>query len=64
MSSPRHPVRSATVAALAVAATVLLLQEISTAVPSIGGAIRSLPIVAIALVVVTATIVVQLIRTR
>ena len=64
MSSPRHPVRSATVAALAVAAAVLLLQEISTAVPSIGGAIRSLPIVAIALVLVTATIVVQLIRTR
>lgn len=64
MSSPRHPVRSATVAVLAVAAAVLLLQEISTAVPSIGAAIRSLPIVAIVLVLVTATIVVQLIRTR
>jgi hypothetical protein len=43
---------------------VLVLQEISVLVPPIGGAVRSLPIVAIVLVLATIYIVVQLIRSR
>jgi hypothetical protein len=42
----------------------LILQEISALVPPIGSAIRSLPIVAILLVLATIYIVVQLIRSR
>jgi hypothetical protein len=43
---------------------VLALQEVSALVPPIGSAIRSLPVVAIALVLATLYIVVQLIRSR
>jgi len=42
----------------------LLLQEISALVPPIGSTVRNLPIVAIVLVLATAYIVVQLIRSR
>ncbi len=42
----------------------LILQEISVLVPPIGSAVRSLPIVAIVLVLATIYIVVQLIRSR
>lgn len=64
MSQPTSPLRSATVAALAAGAAVLILQEISALVPPIGSAIRSLPVVAILLVLATIYIVVQLIRSR
>lgn len=64
MSQPTSPLRSATLAALAAGAAVLILQEISVLVPPIGAAVRSLPIVAIALVLATIYIVVQLIRSR
>ena len=64
MSQPTSPLRSATLAAIAAGAAVLILQEISALVPPIGSAIRSLPVVAIVLVVATIYIVVQLIRSR
>lgn len=64
MSQPTSPLRSATIAALAAGAAVLALQEVSALVPPIGSAIRSLPVVAIALVLATLYIVVQLIRSR
>lgn len=64
MSQPTSPLRSATFAALAAGAAVLILQEISVLVPPIGAAVRSLPIVAILLVLATIYIVVQLIRSR
>jgi hypothetical protein len=64
VSQPASPLRSATLAALAAGAAVLALQEVSALVPPIGSAIRSLPIVAIVLVVATVYIVVQLIRSR
>ena len=64
MSQPTRPFRSATIAALAAGAAVLILQEISTLVPPIGIAVRSLPVVAIVLVLATIYIVVQLIRSR
>ena len=64
MSQPTSPLRSATVAALAAGAAVLILQEISALVPPIGSAIRGLPVVAIVLVLATIYIVVQLIRSR
>lgn len=64
MSQPRSALRSATLAALAAGAAVLILQEISVLVPPIGSAVRSLPIVAIVLVLATIYIVVQLIRSR
>jgi hypothetical protein len=64
VSQPRSPLRSATLAAIAAGAAVLILQEISALVPPIGSAIRSLPVVAIVLVVATIYIVVQLIRSR
>ena len=64
MSQPTSPLRSATLAALAAGAAVLILHEISALVPPIGSAVRSLPIVAILLVVATIYIVVQLIRSR
>jgi hypothetical protein len=64
VSQPASPLRSATLAALAAGAAVLVLQEVSALVPPIGSAIRSLPIVAIVLVVATVYIVVQLIRSR
>lgn len=64
MSQPSRPIRSATLAALAAGAAVLILQEISVLVPPIGAAVRSLPVVAILLVFATAYIVVQLIRSR
>ena len=64
MSQPTSPLRSATFAALAAGAAVLVLQEISALVPPIGSAVRSLPIVAIVLVLATIYIVVQLIRSR
>ena len=64
MSQPTSPLRSATLAALAAGVAVLILQEISVLVPPIGAAVRSLPIVAIVLVLATIYIVVQLIRSR
>ena len=64
MSQPASPLRSATLAAFAAGAAVLILQEISALVPPIGSAVRSLPIVAIVLVLATIYIVVQLIRSR
>jgi hypothetical protein len=64
VSLPTSPFRSATLAALAAGAVVLLLQEISALVPPIGSTVRNLPIVAIVLVLATAYIVVQLIRSR
>ena len=64
MSQPTSPLRSATLAALAAGAAVLILQEISALVPPIGSAVRNLPIVAIVLVLATVYIVVQLIRSR
>jgi hypothetical protein len=64
VSQPTRPLRSATIAALIAGAAVLILQEISALVPPIGAAIRSLPIVAIVLVLATVYIVVQLIRSR
>jgi len=64
VSQPPSPLRSATLAALAAGAAVLILQEISVLVPPIGSAVRSLPIVAIVLVLATIYIVVQLIRSR
>ena len=64
MSQPTSPLRSATLAALAAGAAVLVLQEVSALVPPIGSAIRSLPVVAIVLVLATIYIVVQLIRSR
>ena len=64
MSQPTSPLRSATLEALAAGAAVLILQEISVLVPPIGAAVRSLPIVAIVLVLATIYIVVQLIRSR
>jgi hypothetical protein len=64
VSQPTSPLRSATVAALAAGAAVLILQEISALVPPIGSAVRNLPIVAILLVLATIYIVVQLIRSR
>ena len=64
MSQPTSPLRSATLAALAAGVAVLILQEISELVPPIGAAVRSLPIVAIVLVLATLYIVVQLIRSR
>ena len=64
MSQPTSPLRSATLAALTAGAAVLILQEISALVPPIGSAVRSLPIVAIVLVVATIYIVLQLIRSR
>ena len=64
MRQPTSPLRSATLAALAAGAAVLMLQEISALVPPIGSAVRNLPIVAIVLVVATVYIVVQLIRSR
>lgn len=64
MSQPTSPLRSAALAALAAGAVVLTLQEISVLVPPIGSAVRSLPIVAIVLVLATIYIVVQLIRSR
>ena len=64
MSQPSSPLRSATLVALAAGAAVLILQEISVLVPPIGSAVRSLPIVAIVLVMATIYIVVQLIRSR
>ena len=64
MSQPTSPFRSATIAALAAGAAVLILQEISALLPPIGSAVRSLPIVAVVLVVATIYIVVQLIRSR
>jgi len=64
MSQPTSPLRSATLAALAAGAAVLALQEISALIPPIGSVIRHLPVVAIALVVATIYIVVQLIRSR
>jgi hypothetical protein len=64
VSQPKSPLRSATLAALAAGAAVLVLQEVSALVPPIGSAIRSLPVVAIVLVLATIYIVVQLIRSR
>jgi len=64
VSQPTSPFRSATLAALAAGAAVLLLQEISALVPPIGSTVRNLPIVAIVLVLATAYIVMQLIRSR
>jgi len=64
VSQPTRPLRSATLAALAAGAAVLILQELSALVPPIGSAMRSLPIVAIVLVLATVYIVVQLIRSR
>ncbi len=64
MSQPTSPLRSATLAALAAGAAVLILQEISVLVPPIGAAVRSLPIVAFMLVLATIYLVVQLIRSR
>jgi len=64
MSQPTSPLRSATLAALAAGAAVLVLQEVSALVPPIGSAIRSLPVVAIVLVLATIYIVVQLIRSQ
>ncbi|NDH28757.1 MAG: hypothetical protein EBX81_05505 [bacterium] len=64
MSQPTRPFRSATAAALAAGAAVLILQEISALVPPIGSAVRSLPLVAIVLMLATVYIVVQLIRSR
>jgi hypothetical protein len=64
VSQPTSPLRSATLAALAAGSAVLILQEISVLVPPIGAAVRSLPIVAIVLVLATIYIVVQLIRSR
>ena len=64
MSQPSSPLRSATLVALAAGAAVLILQEISVLVPPIGSAVRSLPIVAIVLVLATIYIVVKLIRSR
>ncbi|MFM2193931.1 MAG: hypothetical protein RLZZ460_601 [Chloroflexota bacterium] len=64
MSQPTRPFRSATAAALAAGAAVLILQEISALVPQIGSAVRSLPLVAIVLMLATVYIVVQLIRSR
>jgi hypothetical protein len=64
MSQPTSSLRSATLAALAAGAAVLVLQEVSALVPPIGSAIRSLPVVAIVLVLATIYIVVQLIRSR
>lgn len=64
MSQPTSPFRSATIAALAAGAAVLILQEFSALLPPIGSAVRSLPIVAVVLVVATIYIVVQLIRSR
>jgi hypothetical protein len=64
VSQPKSPLRSATLAAFAAGAAVLILQEISALVPPIGSAVRSLPIVAIVLVLATIYIVVQLIRSR
>jgi len=64
VSQPTRPFRSATIAALASGAAVLILQEISALVPPIGSAVRSLPIVAIVLVLATIYIVVKLIRSR
>jgi hypothetical protein len=64
VSQPTSPLRSATLAALAAGVAVLILQEISVLVPPIGAAVRSLPIVAIVLVLATIYIVVQLIRSR
>jgi hypothetical protein len=64
VSQPASPLRSATLAALAAGAAVLILQELSVLVPPIGAAVRSLPIVAILLVLATLYIVVQLIRSR
>jgi hypothetical protein len=61
VSQPTSPLRSATLAALAAGAAVLILQELSVLVPPIGAAVRSLPIV---LVLATIYIVVQLIRSR
>ena len=64
MRQPTSPLRSATLAAFAAGAAVLILQEISALVPPIGSAVRNLPIVAIVLVLATVYIVVQLIRSR
>ena len=64
MSQPTSPLRSATLAAFAAGAAVLLLQEFSVLFPPIGAAMRNLPIVAIVLVLATIYIVVQLIRSR
>ncbi len=64
MSQPKSPLRSATLAALAAGAAVLVLQEISALVPPIGSAFRNLPVVAIMLVLATIYVVVQLIRSR
>jgi len=64
VSQPTSPLRSATLAVLAAGAAVLILQEISVLLPPIGSAVRSLPIVAIVLVLATIYIVVQLIRSR
>jgi len=64
VSQPTRPFRSATAAALAAGAAVLILQEISALVPPIGSAVRGLPIIAVVLVLATIYIVVQLIRAR
>lgn len=52
------------VAAAAVAAFVLLMQLLSALVTPLGDAIRSLPLVPVALIIVTALIGVRLVRSR
>jgi hypothetical protein len=62
MSSSRRG--SPLAAAAAVAAFVLLLQLLSTLITPLGDAIRNLPVLPIALVIVTALIGAGLIRSR
>ena len=56
--------RSPLAAAAAVAAFVLALQLLSTLITPLGEAIRSLPVVPVALILVTLLIGVRLIRSR
>jgi uncharacterized membrane protein len=58
------PRRSPLTAAAAVAAFVLSLQLLSSLITPLGDAIRSLPVVPVALILVTAFIGVQLVRSR
>lgn len=62
--APQRPVRAALTVALLCAGGILLLQLLAVAIPSLGGAIRHLPLLPVALVLITAVVMIQLVRAR
>ncbi len=62
--TPERPFRAALLVALLCAAGILAAQAIATVFPSVGDAIRHLPLIPVALAAVTVLVVIQLIRSR